>query len=241
MQDTKQYYYNIEPYRRTLESIVTDVNGDLVRLDKTIFYPAGGGQPCDNGEFFTSSNTILVVINVFRDRIDSDVIWHQVVGDIELLHIGLTILGNLNWARRYNHMRMHTCLHLLTFVIDAPVMGCDISEGKGRLDFDLPNPDSFSLDYITRNLNILIEQNIPVSSKLHTHYDSEQQNTQHLSPYNKSSSSSINIRLVSIGKINTQPCGGTHLNSTIEVGKVICTKIKKVSKHNRRIYIEFSS
>lgn len=143
---------------------------------------------------------------------------------------GALINASLDWERRYQHMKMHTCLHLLGSIIDAPVTGCSISADKGRLDFDLPTM-ILDKDSITRDLNALIEQAIPVN--ILSMPAEEYTNTA------KPLAIHGDLRMVEVTGIDLQPCGGTHVRNTREIGRVYCEKIEKKSKSNRRVILRF--
>lgn len=208
--------FDNEPYRRTFSARVVAVADEGVILEHSLFYPTGGGQPGDSGWLTLADGTEVQVLGTVRDRQLPSIIWHQVQHCPPHLCAGALVNARLDWERRYQHMKMHTCLHLLCSLIDAPVTGCSISADKGRLDFDLPEM-TLDKNNLTHALNGLIEQALPVRIYSGPHA----------------------TRRVDIGGIDLQPCGGTHVANTAEIGRVYCEKIEKKSAHNRRVVLRF--
>jgi Ser-tRNA(Ala) deacylase AlaX len=222
--------FNSEPYRRVFSAMVIAVVDNAVVLEHTLFYPTGGGQPGDTGHFTLADGTKIDVTGTVRDPLLPTIIWHQVQQCPPHLCTGALINASLDWERRYQHMKMHTCLHLLGSIIDAPVTGCSISADKGRLDFDLPTM-ILDKDSITRDLNALIEQASPVN--ILSMPAEEYTNTA------KPLAIHGDLRMVEVTGIDLQPCGGTHVLNTREIGRVYCEKIEKKSKSNRRVILRF--
>jgi Ser-tRNA(Ala) deacylase AlaX len=222
--------FNSEPYRRVFSAMVIAVVDNAVVLEHTLFYPTGGGQPGDTGHFTLADGTKIDVTGTVRDPLLPSIIWHQVQQCPPHLCTGALINASLDWERRYQHMKMHTCLHLLGSIIDAPVTGCSISADKGRLDFDLPTM-ILDKDSITRDLNALIEQASPVN--ILSMPAEEYTNTA------KPLAIHGDLRMVEVTGIDLQPCGGTHVRNTREIGRVYCEKIEKKSKSNRRVILRF--
>lgn len=230
--------FNNEPYRRAFSAMVIAVVDNAVVLEHTLFYPTGGGQPGDIGHFTLADGTRIEVIGTVRDPLLPSIIWHQVQHCPPHLCTGAMINAQLDWERRYQHMKMHTCLHLLGAIIDAPVTGCSISADKGRLDFDLPEM-TLDKDSVTRDLNALIEQAIPVTtlSMPASEYPALLETTG--SKTDKPPAIQGELRMVEVIGIDIQPCGGTHVQNTREIGRVFCDKIEKKSRTNRRVILRF--
>lgn len=230
-------YFDNEPYTRSLEATVVNAQGGWVLLERTIFYPTGGGQPGDTGTLKLLSGLRLQVIDTQRDENNPGLIWHQLKQGNAVVEPGQKVLCEIDWERRYRHMRMHTCLHLLCSMIDAPVTGCSIGEDKGRLDFDLPEP--MDKAQVTKKLNHLISQGLEVR---HFYEDPgvlvDQPGivrTESLSPSLLQGS----VRMIEVVGTDLQPCGGTHVSNTREIGAVVCTKIQKKSRTNRRFTLSW--
>ncbi|HEY0330844.1 MAG TPA: alanyl-tRNA editing protein [Rhodopseudomonas sp.] len=225
------------PYLREFSANVLAATETALALDRTCFYPQGGGQPGDTGQIF-AADRVLKVTNTYRDRDNPALIWHDCEPGPDGLMQGEPVQGVIDWERRYGHMRMHTCLHLLCSLIDAPVTGCSIAADKGRLDFDLPEM-TLDKDEISRRLNELIEVDHPVRRVRAT------ENLEQVMRLTRTKSIEAPVRdgkinLVQIADVDLQPCGGTHVASSREIGRVVCAKIEKKSRHNRRVSIRFT-
>jgi len=230
--------YDMKPYAKQFSGNVISTEEQRFAVDATIFYPTGGGQPGDSGYVLADGGLRCKVIDTVRDKENPDLIWHVTEEPIEGLTDGARVEGHINWESRYGYMRMHTCLHLLCSIIDAPVTGCSISADKGRLDFDIPVSD-WHKDDISESLNDLIKGDFPVTSYWRAADDPSIVNlvrTRSAPP-----SFDNKIRIVEIKSVDVQPCGGTHVASTAEIGPVVCNKISKKSAQNRRFSIAFDS
>ncbi|MDX9673752.1 MULTISPECIES: alanyl-tRNA editing protein [unclassified Pseudomonas] len=226
--------FNSEPYRRDFGARVIAVVDQAVVLEHTLFYPTGGGQPGDTGYFSLVDGTRIAVTGTVRDPLLPSIIWHQVQECPPQLCTGALLNASLDWQRRYQHMKMHTCLHLLGALIDAPVTGCSISVDKGRLDFDLPEM-TLDKDSITRDLNTLIERACPINvmTMQASEYSDLPKKTARPPVFQDE------LRVVEISGVDIQPCGGTHVHNTREIGRVYCEKIEKKSRTNRRVILRF--
>lgn len=226
------FYEN--PYQKICEATVTALHETSMELDCTIFYPEGGGQPGDTGLLVCQDGTEIRVNNTIKA---GGTIQHLTDSLPKTLHVGDKVTGKLDWERRNRHMRYHTCLHLLCSVIPHPVTGGSINEQKARLDFDMP--ETIDKEAVTAALNKLIEANHAVETRWIT--DEEMQSNMELvrtmsvqPPMGQGK-----VRLVHIKGVDLQPCGGTHLASTQEIGKIRLGKVEKKGKQNRRISILF--
>ena len=220
-----------DAYIKNYNSRITEIVSDGIILDKTIFYPEGGGQPGDVGIITINENDIVVT----GTRYDNNRLVH-LIEQPNALKINQDIEIKLNWKKRYSYMQVHTCLHLLCSIIPAPVTGGSIGDARGRLDFDLEtNPDK---EMILNQLNELISNDylISISEITDDELDKNPELVRTMSV--KPPRGSGKIRMVSIGdKIDYQPCGGTHVNKTSEIGEVISIKIENKGKMNKRIII----
>ena len=151
-----------EPYARTCDAHIGAVEPGAVRLDRTVFYPEGGGQPGDTGVLRADDGSAFAVSNTRKGE-DADDVIHLIDPDSALPAPGSRVVAELDWERRYRHMRMHTCLHLLSAVIDAPVTGGQLSAEKGRLDFDVDT--KLDKAAVQEELNALIAQDFPVGAR----------------------------------------------------------------------------
>lgn len=221
-----------DSYLKSYNSRITEILEDGIILDKTIFYPEGGGQPGDIGKILYNGKNIEIIGTRYQNK--------KIVHLIEknnFLKINDKIDINLNWDIRYSHMKVHTCLHLLCSIIPAPVTGGSIGDARGRLDFDIDiKPDK---ELILKQLNDLLNQNHLISINEITD-DELDQNPELIRTMSvKPPRGSGKIRMISIGDgIDYQPCGGTHVNKTSEIGIVTSIKIENKGKMNKRIIIK---
>lgn len=214
---------------------ITDEGGII--LDGSLFYPTSGGQPGDSGTLRWSDREIDIATAVKGEGADVILLAAEPAA---LPRVGQEVTQILNWDRRYRHMRVHTALHLLSVVIPLPVSGGSISTDKGRLDFDMPEApeDKAALE---ADLNRLIACNMAVTEEWITEADLDAQpdlvKTMSVQPPRGNGQ----IRLVRIGvgieTADLQPCGGTHVANTEEIGRVRLGKIEKKGRQNRRVYL----
>jgi len=228
-----------DPYLAACEAKVVAVaaDGGLV-LDRTVFYAAGGGQPGDAGVIELGDGSRLPAANAVYGE-DRASIVHQLAqpADTAAL-VGRTVTAHLDWPRRYAHMRIHTALHLLSVALPYPVTGGQIGAAEGRLDFDIPD-GGLEREAITERLTALAAADHRVTTEWIT--DDELLANPGLvkTMAVKPPMGSGRVRLVRIGDIDLQPCGGTHVASTAEIGTVAVTKIEKKGRQNRRVRIGF--
>ncbi|WP_114946797.1 alanyl-tRNA editing protein [Microvirga calopogonii] len=213
--------------------LATTPEGGII-LDRTVFYAQGGGQPGDvgtivkaNGEKFDITNTVYGA--------DRSQVVHLVGADVaSRFEEGETVEVQLDWPRRLKRMRVHTALHLLSVVLPYPVTGGSIGEGDGRLDFDIPDAGLDKAE-ITDRLNALIQRDAPVTERWITDEELDANPGLVKTMSVKPPRGSGRVRLVEIQEIDLQPCGGTHVRRTGEIGTVVVTDIEKKGKQNRRV------
>ena len=227
--------YSKDAYLKSYTTEVTANTNRNIILVSTIFYPLGGGQPGDTGTLCWQ-NFEAKVINTLLNK-DGD-IEHIISEDSPVPDIGETITARINWDRRYLHMRMHTALHLLGSILPYGVTGGNISETKSRLDFDMEAP--VDKESVNKELNKLVLENRNIQSKWVTQEVLAQQPELIRTMSVKPPITNQDIRLLEIEGIDLQPCGGTHLRTTGEVGQIALGKVEKKGKHNRRVYIKLS-
>jgi|TARA_B100000315_G_scaffold218326_1_gene219562 misacylated tRNA(Ala) deacylase len=226
-----------DAYARACEARVTHAAPGAIQLDRTVFYAAGGGQPGDSGILKLADGAEIEVLNTVKGEGAGEIL-HLTAEDAALPANGSAVTAEIDWARRHKLMRMHTCLHLLCAVIEAPVTGGQLSEEKGRLDFDLPE---LSLDKgeIEARLDQLIARDAPTGTRWISDADLAAQPDLVRTMKVKPPSGQGRVRLLDIEDIDLQPCGGTHIKSTAEIGAVTVRKIENKGKHNRRVNITF--
>ena len=228
--------FRAKPYTRTCEARVSAVDGEAVRLDRTVFYPEGGGQPGDTGILRTDDGTEIAVRNTRKGETGDDVL-HLIDPDSAPLAPGSHVVAELGWERRYRHMRMHTCLHLLSAVIDAPVTGGQLSAEKGRLDFDVGT--KLDKAAVQDKLNALIARDFAVAARWISDEALAAQPELVKTMRVKPPSGQGRVRVIDVEGIDLQPCGGTHVARTGEIGPVIVRKIESKGRHNRRVSLAF--
>lgn len=229
-----------DPYQKMIEAKVVAAGEHGVMFDQTIFYATSGGQPGDTGTLSASNQNITVVTTKKGEGLDD--IWHVLPEGISL-KVGDTVSGEIDWETRHKHMRMHTCLHLLCSLIEGDVTGGSIGAEKSRLDFNIA-ANAVDKDALNEKLNALIKEDHPVSTEWITDEELAANSGLVRTMSVKPPMGGGKIRLVRIGtKDNTvdlQPCGGTHVKSTGEIGAVQIAKIENKGKQNRRISIVFA-
>jgi misacylated tRNA(Ala) deacylase len=216
--------------------IAADERG--IRLDRTVFYPAGGGQPGDTGVLRLPSRQEIAVVDMIKGSAPDEVIHIPAPGSA-LPVPGTELVAEIDWERRYRLMRMHTCLHLLCSIVPGAVTGGQVSDGRGRLDFDVPG-SSLDKEMLAGRLNALITEAHPVAPRWITDAELAAQPELVRTMSVKPPSGMGRVRLIEIGGIDLQPCGGTHIRNTSEIGPVAVTKIENKGKQNRRVILAFA-
>jgi misacylated tRNA(Ala) deacylase len=226
-----------DPYLRSCEATVTASGPQGVRLDRTVFYPLGGGQPGDSGALVLEDGSRLRVVEAVKGDDHEDVV-HVLEEDAAPPTPGTKVTAEIDWDRRHRHMRMHTCLHLLCAVVTGDVTGGQIGADKGRLDFNLPDTQ-LDKDAVTAELNRLIAEDHPVQPRWITDAELAGQPELVRTMSVKPPSGGGRVRLLDIAGVDLQPCGGTHVRRTGEIGRVRVGKIENKGRQNRRINVLF--
>ena len=227
-----------DAYLKSTEATVTAVDGDKVQLDRTVFYPTGGGQPGDRGALVTADGQSYAVLDTRKGEARDSVL-HVLAEGAEAPAVGTRVTATLDWDYRHRLMRMHSCMHLLCAVIPGSVTGGQISDGKARLDFDVPG-DALDKDAITTRLNELIAGGHRVETRWITDEELEAKPELVRTMSVKPPTGAGRIRLLDIVGVDLQPCGGTHIRNTAEIGPVVVTKIENKGRQNRRVNIAFA-
>ena len=227
-----------DAYAKSCNARVVQVDKFGIQLDQTIFYPTGGGQPGDTGVLCSASGKVEIV-DTFLEKISGNYL-HVPKDSSPLLAIGDEVIAELNWDRRYAHMRMHSALHLLCAVIKGGVTGGSIGEEKGRLDFDLCDT-KLDKEKVAVELNRLVNEDHQISTRWITQKELDSNIDLVRTMSVKPPRDTNQVRLMEINGVDLQPCGGTHVKSTGEIGKLRIGKIENKGKHNRRINLHFAS
>ncbi len=232
--------YLENPYLELAEATVTAVGTDgSLYIDRSIFYPQGGGQPGDSGsiEWGTGLKTDIKNAAYTADR--SSIILVPENGQ-DLPQLGQTVIQHIDWQRRHALMRMHTAMHLLSVVLPYPVTGGQVGSEEGRLDFDLPEGETVEKVSATAALNALIKADHAVTTEWITDEELAANSSLVKTMKVKPPTGAGRVRLVRIGSdIDLQPCGGTHVGSTAEIGEVHIAKIENKGRINRRVRLRF--
>ncbi len=230
--------FRADPYARSCTATVAAADPRGVVLDRTVFYPTGGGQPGDRGVLRLADGTALRVVDTVKgDR--PDVVIHVLEPGTVAPVPGTAVTAELDWERRYRHMRMHTCLHLLSAVLPYPVTGGQVAADKGRLDFDIPEA-TLEKEAITEKVNALIAGDHAVAARWISDEDLARQPELVKTMAVKPPTGHGRVRLIEVAGLDLQPCGGTHVARTGEIGRVEVVKIEKKGRLNRRVVIAFA-
>lgn len=227
-----------DAYFTSTEATVTAVDERGISLDRTVFYASGGGQPGDTGVLRHGGAEVRLTEAVKGDG--PDTVIHVPEPGAELPAVGSTVEVEIDWDRRFAHMRMHTCLHLLCAVVPGAVTGGQIGADRSRLDFNVPSA-SLDKDELTAALNRLIEGDHPVSYRWIDDAELEANPDLVRTMSVKPPTGSGQVRLVEIDGVDLQPCGGTHVARTGEIGRVEVVKIENKGKQNRRVVVALAS
>lgn len=223
-------------YLKSCTATVVAVTEQGVVLDRTVFYPLGGGQPGDTGVLRLSADEELTVTDTRKGEGDSIV--HVLGTDTPVPAVGAAVEALIDWDRRYAHMRMHTGLHLLGVVLPFGVTGGSISAARSRLDFDMT--DTVDKETVARELNALIEADHPVQTQWITDEELAAQPELIRTMSVKPPQGAGRVRLLNIPGVDLQPCGGTHVARTGEIGPLKLGKVEKKGARNRRVNILFA-
>ncbi len=224
-----------DAYARACDAVVTAATPAGVALDRTVFYPTGGGQPGDTGRLVDESGAVVAVLPATKG--DGDTVLHPLPEGNAPPRVGARVRAEIDWERRYRHMRMHTCLHLLSAIVTGGVTGGAVGESKSRLDFDLPDT-ALDKEALDAALNALIEADHPVAARwideAELDANPELVRTMSVQPPRGAG----RVRVLEVGaSVDLQPCGGTHVARTGEIGRVRIGKIENKGRRNRRINV----
>jgi misacylated tRNA(Ala) deacylase len=222
-----------DPYLRSCEATIIAVDGDAVELDRTVFYPLGGGQPGDTGRLGESR-----VLDTRKGPAGGESVLHMLQPGAQVA-IGDKVEAEIDWQRRHRLMRLHTALHLLGAVVKAPVTGGRIAEDKAHLDFDVDMARLVAPD-IEAQLNELVRAGAATRaiwiSDAELDARPELVRTMSVAPPRGAG----RVRLLEIPGIDLQACGGTHVANTAEVGTLKVARIRSEGKRNKRVTLELA-
>lgn len=226
--------YSTEAYARSMDAQVvrTDSDDKRVLLDRTVFYPGGGGQPHDLGDLWVGDDRLQVV----RVTADRDGVWHWLEGGLP--GVGTDLRGELDWERRYRIMRTHTAMHAMCGVIwrryQVPVTGGNMEAGEGRLDFELPDWNSEHKPTVEAELNAELAAQLPVEVSFLPREEADQDPSLIRTKVSLLPAGLREVRVIDIVGLDRQADGGTHVDSTGEVGSVTLATVKSKGRGFRR-------
>ncbi len=236
---TTQLLFRDDAYQKSASARVLAASEHGIELDRTVFYPLGGGQAGDCGVLVRTDGTAVAIVNT-RKGASPESVLHLVQPGSPLPEPGETVTLEIDWARRYALMRLHTALHLLSCVITAPVTGGNIVPDKGRLDFDI-ELSQLNAAHIERETNALIARATATETVWITDAELEVQpelvKTMSVQPPRGAG----RVRLLRIPGIDLQPCGGTHVANIGEIGGIRVLRIRSEGKRNKRVEIALQS
>jgi len=215
---------------------LSDKGGIVV--DRTCFYATSGGQPGDSGTLVTAAGEFPLATAVYNDQLKTEIA-HIPAEGMTMPAVGEAVTLKIDWGPRYRRMRMHTALHLLSAILPYPVTGGAVNEDDSRLDFDIPEA-GLDKDEITEKLNAMIATDAEVLSRWITDAELEANPALIKTMAVKPPIGTGRVRLIEIVGLDLQPCGGTHVRRTAEIGAVRVSTIEKEGKQNRRVRISFA-
>lgn len=231
---TEKAFYQ-DSYQKAHTSEVVEVLENGVLLTSTIFYPLGGGQPGDSGSVTINGRDYAVVDTCYADD-RHNIVHFLEEADLSSIQVGDAVDMRLDWERRHRLMRMHTSMHLVCSLISAQATGGSVGETSSRLDFDLQD-EIVDKERLTADLNALVAKALPVTIGTITDTELDQNpdlvRTMSVQPPRGHGS----VRTVTIEDTDYQPCGGTHVRNTAEIGELLVTGLKNKGKQNKRISI----
>ena len=229
-----------DPYRAQAEAGVVSGDARGIRLDRTIFYPRGGGQAGDAGALVRGDGSSIEIFDTVKGEAPGEILHVPAPGQEALvagLAAGEKVKLQIDWARRHRHMRFHTATHLLCAIVAHQTNGCSITAQYARLDFDMTEP--LDREHLERELARLVGEAHEVRTVWITddELDARPELVRTMSV--KPPRGVGRVRLLQIDGVDLQPCGGTHVANTREIGAIRVAKIEKKSARSRRVVIEF--
>ncbi|HEX4883736.1 MAG TPA: alanyl-tRNA editing protein [Casimicrobiaceae bacterium] len=226
------------PYQSSVEARVVTADARGLVLDCTIFYPHGGGQPGDTGMLVREDGSRVPIVDTVKGEQRGEIV-HVLPAGFQGPVAGEPVQLELDWERRYAHMRMHTACHLLSSVLRYPVTGGSIRRDSARLDFDMPAAAG-DRDALAERVNALVDAGLDVATEWIDEAELERREdlvrTLAVAPPRGGG----RVRLVRIRDVDLQACGGTHVANTGEIGRLVVPRIENKGRQNRRVTIAFA-
>ena len=236
------YLFREDAYLAAADAVVTVAASEGIELDRTLFYASSGGQPGDTGRIEFAGGGVIEVTGAIHPDGDRGRILHLVAAGAAP-PVGTAVAQRLDWDRRHRLMRMHSALHLLSVVLPYGVTGGQVGEDKGRLDFDMPEPPADVAELEAR-LNGYVAADLPIAAEWIGEEELAARPEMVKTMKVKPPVGQGRVRLVRIGvgdgTVDLQPCGGTHVRSTGEIGGLRIGRIEKKGRENRRVNLHFA-
>jgi misacylated tRNA(Ala) deacylase len=230
--------FRADGYLKSCAAKVVEARPDGIVLDRTVFYYESGGQPGDSGRLVRADGTTVGITDTRRDKATGAIL-HVPAAGAPTLAPGDAVSAELDWERRHRHMRMHTCLHLLCAVVPGQVTGGQVAADKGRLDFNVAT-GALDKAHIESELNRLIREDHKATPRWISDEELGASPDLVRTMSVKPPSGAGKVRLLDIAGVDLQPCGGTHVARTGEIGPVVVAKIENKGKMNRRVVVQFA-
>jgi len=228
--------YREAPYRRETDAAVVRCDGAGIVLDRTVFYPRGGGQAGDAGVLVREDGAVIAIVDTVKGSAPGEVV--HVPGVAAALKEGERVVARIDWDRRHRHMRFHTATHLLCAIVPHQTNGCSITSAYARLDFDMVEP--LEREHLERELARLVAAARDVRTVWITDEELDAKPDLVRTMSVKPPRGVGRVRLLEIEGVDLQPCGGTHAANTREIGQLRVAKIEKKSARTRRVVLEFA-
>ena len=229
-----------EPYRREAAAKVVAMDERGIVLDRTVFYPRGGGQAGDAGMLLRADGSSIAIADTVKGEGAADIVHVPAPGQeaaLAALRPGEALTARIDWERRHRHMRFHTATHLLCAIIPHQTNGCSITADYARLDFDMVDP--LDREHLERELARLVDGEHEVRTTWITDEELDAKPDLVRTMSVKPPRGVGKVRLLEIDGVDLQPCGGTHVANTREIGALRVARIEKKSARSRRVVIEF--
>ncbi|HEU5293268.1 MAG TPA: alanyl-tRNA editing protein [Burkholderiaceae bacterium] len=224
---------------RQCEARITGVDESGVRLDRTVFYPHGGGQAGDSGVLRLADGRALRIVDTRKGATPGEIVHVPEAGaDRSAFTVGAAVTAVIDWQRRHRHMRFHTATHLLCALVPHPVDGCSITADYARLDFHMTEP--LDKETLTQGMARLVAESHPVAHRWISEAELDANPSLVRSMSVQPPRGHGRVRVMQVEGVDLQPCGGTHVANTAEVGAVVVTKIEKKSAKTRRVVLGFA-
>lgn len=223
-----------DAYLSACRATVIAVDARGIRLDRTVFYPNGGGQPGDTGSLCADGVAVAITDTIKGEAVDEVI--HTPAPDAALPVLGAPVEATIDWVRRYRLMRMHTLLHLVVSQVPGSITGAQVGADRSRVDFNVPT-QSLDKPALEQALNRLIEEDRPVTAQWISDQDLADNPALVRTLTVKPPTGSGRVRMIAVDGVDLQPCGGTHVARTGEIGPVQVVRIENKGKQNRRVVV----